>query len=397
MTATAPTFSLLTTFAVAVFLLGCNPDLIPASKFASQSADIDAATNNDQSAPSTPADATTNIGPIGPPTAWSFESVATVAAPDGALSVAIGTKNAVHVAFYTSDKDLYHATNASGSWLTAVVESGTDVGDRNSIGVHGDGTIHVSYRDYDKNLLRHAVRKPAGAWKHVTLAEKGGLGGFENDLALDASGHVHITYYNSSESRLEYLSDSGGDWATEVLDDKYDAGSVNAVAVTPDGKTLHAAHVAYKTKKLVWLRRGASGIERVEIDSKSVPGEQIDLAIDGGGAAHIAYYDTADKDLRYATNKTGAWQVMAVDVEGDLGDHLGIATGPSGVPHIAYRGYDPGVFRHARLAGPVWKRVELSKSSLGKGVDVEVGDDGTVHVVFANWDDKNLRHATAPP
>lgn len=60
------------------------------------------------------------------------------------------------------------------------------------------------------------------------------------------------------------------------------------------------------------------------------------LAIDSHNFAHIAYYDKALGNLKYAHQTASGWQIETVDEAGDVGGFASLALDPLDRPHIAY-------------------------------------------------------------
>ena len=59
-------------------------------------------------------------------------------------------------------------------------------------------------------------------------------------------------------------------------------------------------------------------------------------ALDASGKAHISYYDAANRDLKYATNKSGVWVSQTVVSAGYVGAYSDIAIDSGGDPAIVY-------------------------------------------------------------
>src|SRR5579884_365862 len=67
--------------------------------------------------------------------------------------------------------------------------------------------------------------------------------------------------------------------------------------------------------------------------------QQLQLAYDGGGTLHLAYYDSTEHDLKYASRSpAGVWSATVVvdHSSTDAGGELSLAIDPSGNPGIAY-------------------------------------------------------------
>jgi len=73
------------------------------------------------------------------------------------------------------------------------------------------------------------------------------------------------------------------------------------------------------------------------IDSSSfIVGDDSAIAVDSTGAIHIGYHDDSQDDLKYATNKSGAWVSETVDSYADVGGRTAIALDSKDFVHLAY-------------------------------------------------------------
>ena len=71
------------------------------------------------------------------------------------------------------------------------------------------------------------------------------------------------------------------------------------------------------------------------------------IAIDPVDRAHISYYDTTNRNLKYATNAYGAWSVSTIDEYDDVGWHTSIAIDEIGWAHISYYDYSNATLKYA--------------------------------------------------
>ena len=113
----------------------------------------------------------------------------------------------MHISCYdrTSD-DLKYATNASGSWVTTMVDSGGDVGDYSSLAVNSSGYAYISYYDKTNGNLKYATNAP-GSWVITVVDSDGDVGNYSS-LAMDVSGYVHISYFDTTNYDLKYARSS---------------------------------------------------------------------------------------------------------------------------------------------------------------------------------------------
>ena len=96
-------------------------------------------------------------------TAWSsgvLNSTSSVYTPGQSgdyNSIAVDSNDKVHIVFYRNENsNLYHATNASGSWSTSSIETNNNVGKYCSIAIDSNDGLHVSYQYNTGNALKYA-------------------------------------------------------------------------------------------------------------------------------------------------------------------------------------------------------------------------------------------------
>jgi len=79
-----------------------------------------------------------------------------------------------------------------------------------------------------------------------------------------------------------------------------------------------------------------------EVDSGNYPS----IALSSNGKAHICYYQEG-RGLRYATNKSGSWELTTVDWGKKTGSYCSIVLDSDDYVHISY--YD-GDSKHLKYA-----------------------------------------------
>ena len=99
----------------------------------------------------------------------------------------------MHISDYDGSPnfDLKYATNATGSWVTNTVDSGSSPV-FNSIALDSSDKVHISY--YGNGGYLNYVTNATGSWV-ATIVDSDGNVGLWNSIALDSSGKPHISYY----------------------------------------------------------------------------------------------------------------------------------------------------------------------------------------------------------
>jgi hypothetical protein len=81
-----------------------------------------------------------------------------------------------------------------------------------------------------------------------------------------------------------------------------------------------------------------------------------DVAFDAAGRLHLAYFDAAAQNLKYALRDIdGSWSAAAtVDAAGDVGHHASLQIDPNGRPGIAYFDATHSDLKYAHLGPDGW-------------------------------------------
>jgi hypothetical protein len=214
----------------------------------------------------------------------------------GLLAMALDRNGYPHISYYSTD--LKYAYKDAVGWHIRIIDSGGMVGRFSSIGVDRNGYPHIAYfieylgssPFYD---LKYAHQDASG-WYTETVDSEGDAGLYTS-LALDASGHPHISYY--ADCRLKYAHWDGSAWHIEPID------------------------VA-----------GSCGYAPLIVDTS--------LALDNAGQPHISYYRPIDwnqGDLKYARKDEAGWHIKLVE-SGGVGQANSLALDAAGRPRIAYVG-----------------------------------------------------------
>jgi hypothetical protein len=263
------------------------------------------------------------------------------------LSLALDGAGYVHVAAHAwTGSDLRYISNYPGPPFAALsLDTAGSVGAYPRIAVSpADGRVHIVYLDNlsGPDQIRHATPDSHGVWSFETiLPVPAYLASFS--LAFDAAGRPHVSLTRSPDGggyELVHAVKSGASWVLTPVTSQ-DRPFDTSIAIDASGYP----HIVY----------GASGTARGLMHATSAGGTWITEAVHEGtggdagypnsvaiqpstGRIHVAYYDAANQDLRYARKDPGgAWVLRLVDSGGDVGRYASLAVDGLGIVHIAYR------------------------------------------------------------
>ena len=213
----------------------------------------------------------------------------------------------VHACARNSTDGLIHLTNEGGVWKQAVIDAGGNkIGEHCRVQLDGQGQPHVVYRDSINHVFRYAGRA-SGKWTLDVPDTKSGVGSAAA-LAL-GGGQVDIVYPSSG---LRHARRQGDAWVIGSVDPSPGVGNFPALARDAQGH-LHAVYFheqSNPTKRTIRYATNKSGKWQVETleANNSYYDWRTALVIDGGGHLHATFYHGSY--LRYATDRFGKWSLV---------------------------------------------------------------------------------------
>ena len=152
-------------------------------------------------------------------------------------SIAIDSNNQVHISYYDkTNGDLKYITNASGIWVTAIIDSTGDVGEFTSIAIDSNNQVHISYYDVTNSSLKYATNI-SGTWIATMLDSAGDIGRYTS-IAIDSNNYAHISYLDGYNDywNLKYATntppaDNDGDGYTSNIDCNDNDSTINPSAI----------------------------------------------------------------------------------------------------------------------------------------------------------------------
>jgi len=145
---------------------------------------------------------------------WAIEAVD---APKGfhtsSRVIAVDAGNHPHIAY--GGDHLYYAYHDGAAWHYETADASFDVGGNASIALDTSGHAHISYHDNANRDLEYATNK-SGAWVTTTVDSYGWVG-FASSIAIDTSGHAHISYIDGINDTIKYATNASGSWVTATV------------------------------------------------------------------------------------------------------------------------------------------------------------------------------------
>jgi hypothetical protein len=228
--------------------------------------------------------------------------------------------------------------------------------------------------------------------------------GVNPTVRVDASGALHLAYIDDSNGDLRYATNRSGAWRFVSVDTQAQAiYRVAGLAVDAEG----VAHLAYVDSRLdtnwhytlKYARVAGRHVQYVATVDSTISVNTSDLAsiaVDAAFVPHLAYYDFASKDLRYARFEDGSWLLSTVDATGDVGNKPSIVIDPlSGTVHVAY--FDATSVKHAYGTGTSWSLEAVDTAATAFDLDLAVDASGTLHLVYESSTTSRVAYRRSTP
>lgn len=327
---------------------------------------------------------------------WDITTIQT--APP--LSLSLDPQGRERVSFCASSGVYFQARQADGSWNTAEVDASASCFNA-LLAVGGDGSDHIIYVDDHSNELKYAT-DVSGSWSVSTVP--GADGAEFYTLALDSGNNLHVAYELFTGQapdcyQIVYASNANGGWQETVV---ASAQGYPVIAVDGNG----AAYIAYLGEAQadgsypVHYMTDASGSWTDSAVAASQDGKTLlGLAVDAAGHADLVYKSQAQ--LEYASDISGSWKVTQVDsfdAAGPEDDSCGaydvsIALDSAGQPHLSYEDTS-GNLKYASLGTRQWATSYVDTE--GTQNQIRMDASGHAHISYGNAQNLYSKLAVSP-
>jgi hypothetical protein len=237
----------------------------------------------------------------------------------------------------TMNDAVVYATNARGSWEKRTVDGTIGMNIADGLVVDG-GAIVAFYSEQVGLYQARAASVTAAVTSPWSITQLQTCTLYPTPSARARAGVIHLAFYcGQSGGVLKYGRYSGGSWAFTNLD-------------ASDGNWNFGAPA---------------------------------LALDTAGEPHIAYYDSANTALKYATHTPAGWTLETVDEPGLVGAYSQLVLDAQNAAHIVYSAdYLGGVSRYATNASGRWVIQDLFTVGPGSVTALALSPDGGLSALW---------------
>jgi YD repeat-containing protein len=268
-----------------------------------------------------------------------------------------------------------------------------DMGQYNSIALDSNNKVHISYYNSTNTNLNYATNA-SGIWVPSVIESTDDAGKYSS-IAVDSNNKVHISYYKAAPNyNLRYATNISGAWVLKNVEATDDVGKHSAIALDNNNK-VHISYYKANNTRLKYATNISGTWVASTVDSSGSTGTDTSIAADSGNKMHISYYDAANKYLKYATNISGSWVATAVDTSGNTGTYTSIALDSNNKAHISYYDAADTALKYATNASGGWvtETVDLAGST-GTYSSIAIDSGNNAHISYYDAANDILKYAT---
>jgi len=182
-----------------------------------------------------------------------------------------------------------------------------------------------------------------------------------------------------------------------LLSGSFPNAGATALAYDASG-TLHVAYYDTASTTLKYAERNAAGVwsATMTVDADPKVGSSLALAIDSVGHTGIAYHDAKKADLKYAYFNGNSWSISRIDTAGNVGQNPSLTFDLSNHPLISYFKKSAGDLKLAEFNGSRWITTAIDrKGTVGQFSSIAINPaDGSWAIAYDQTSKRQLKLAT---
>jgi hypothetical protein len=206
-----------------------------------------------------------------------------------------------------------------------------------SMAYDASGTLHVAYYDSTDTNLKYMTRNGDGTWSEVATPDAAPKAGASLSLAVDSTGHPGITYYDGTNGDLKYarLAD-GGTWDVQTVDSRGDTGLNPSLAFDKLNQPLISYYSnVHNDLRLGMISRGRWRVRTLA--SKGIVGRFSSIAVSPTtGAWRVAFESASNRRIMVARLGAGCVTVATLGAAPDWSSRPSLAFDAAGTPSVSY-------------------------------------------------------------
>jgi hypothetical protein len=246
---------------------------------------------------------------------WNKDTVAENKGTGLSLAINNDSAGSPHLC-YGGDNATYVFPNAS-TWEQETIDSEGTSSSSISLEFDSQDRPHVSYlQQGSPNKIRYATRNKTGQWQPEDAVSDPDIDKFFTSMALDISDKPHIVYLINQH--LYYNTSNNSSWTNEELIDETSNFQRNDIAVDQTDE-VHISYFDYSEGELLYTLLSQNGSRVIDTTNNiNSIGKYNTIEIDGDNNPHIAYSGENGTTLKYAYHNGTDWKRMVVSNSTDV-------------------------------------------------------------------------------
>jgi len=306
---------------------------------------------------------------------------------------------------YDYDIDLYikrstlkYVTNKYGYWAFFDIDffETTDLYKDNHFAylttkIDSQDYVHISYVDHTGSGLKYFTNS-FGYWAYETIVPYSTILG--SDMEIDENDYIHISYSDFGD--IKYVTNRTGTWVIETIEEITNSAYYPSIAIDPQGY-IHVCYYEYYGYQLGGALKYATNktgswdisvVETTEEESYLYPS----IAIDSVGNIYIIYSDAPNMTLFELKNVAGTWVKNVINDDIQTGVNSVYIDSLNKI-HISYVDYLNNNFFYSNNITGSWQTYAIdSKSYVSSRASIAIDTNNDAHISYSG--DLNLRYAT---
>lgn len=336
-------------------------------------------------------------------TALSNDTIASYGDVGQYCSLAINpVSNSPVIVFYNAtSEDLNVASKGFSSWnIFAPFPTPNNDGLYCSVATNATGIVHVSYYNATDGNLIYANQ----LGDMYVIDSAGDVGQYSSIDVQEVTNSIAISYYDNSSGDLKVAYNASGTspWVIYTVDAFGDVGQYTDILFMPTNDSIMVNYydATDTALKQAWAWDTGSGLGpwfNMTIDNppSTDVGKWSSQALAPSGAWYSSWYDSTNGDLCYGYywNESDMELGVHLDTVGDVGQYSSIAVNSSGNAFISYYDNTSKDLKIAWDESGLWYNATLdSAGDVGMFSSIGIDSNDAIHIAYYNATNKDLKY-----
>jgi hypothetical protein len=267
-------------------------------------------------------------------TDWANATVAASSQGTG-LSLALNSTGTPHISYGVDNATKFAFQNTTG-WDQKAIDPEDPFTASTSIEFDSQDQPHVSYlKGTDPLKIRYAKRNETGHWRIEDAVSDSTIDKFFTSMTLDSDDKPHIVYLINEH--LYYSTRNNSSWTNEELVDETSTFQRNDIALDQTDE-VHISYFDNTNAELRYTRLSENVSYVIDINPNAATpiGKYNSIEVDSDNNPHIAYSGKNGTSLKYAYHNGTDWKGWTVDSNATGKLSVSLVLDNADNPHISY-------------------------------------------------------------